>query len=777
MFKLFGRKTSISFGIFFLVLLFTFNVKAESLEENTIPLEKATVQAQTYFNYVTKNTKSNWNGGELKFDRVLYDYKGKITAYLFIIHKEQVESGFLITSGNKNISGILESAREGNNPYHGVAKENSIYLGPLTHYKKTANNREFVDIHTNQIVEESKLVASNIFENPKIINDFKKNNEKKDKNSRALSGQMPQYTKKYIQGVPDLTWTYGCTPTAVANIVGYWVKSYPRLDGYNGNTVVNGINSGPYDKVLANLAKFMETTPEGATYATKGIEGLKKYFNTIGQYSVNIEQHSTWNKDPHHTFFDIYKEEINADRPVWLNTSKHPIFNEHSLSGVGYEEFFDPTEQQWYRSAIVHDTWDSTIKDYYLIWAPQIDEVISIKPGTDLNSENSKIYTEKGTAIHYNWGAGAPAGQPKDKFQAKFDQSQFLKSGDYFMQTLADDGVRVTFDNNKIIDRWTDSGGQIDRALLTNVKYGNHSLTTDFYENSGNAAIYSDIVPFDSWLAYYYPNKNLEGLPIDAKVLPPMGVNGILLENNGVGAPTAKVPADGFSARYTTVKRLPAGEYVIRGRADDGIRVLIDGKVVLDRWTASAFREDARVIKIEDGTASWAFGNSNEKNIHLIEVQYLEESNVSHVEFDIQEFWDSYYFEPKDGWLAAFYNNKDLQGPGIVKGGRTSLNKIDKLQFNWGSESPDPGIQKDNFSALFMKVEDFEPGMYEFEVKADDGVIVTVNNFNKIIDSWVPSAGEVRKKQVYLSGKTRISVKYLELEGDANIQLNYKKID
>ncbi|MFP3590213.1 hypothetical protein SCB29_42370, partial [Paraburkholderia sp. SIMBA_055] len=77
---------------------------------------------------------------------------------------------------------------------------------------------------------------------PKIINDFKKNNEKKDKNSRALSGQMPQYTKKYIEGVPDLTWTYGCTPTAVANIVGYWVKSYPRLDGYNGNTVVNGIN-------------------------------------------------------------------------------------------------------------------------------------------------------------------------------------------------------------------------------------------------------------------------------------------------------------------------------------------------------------------------------------------------------------------------------------------------------------------------------------------------------------------------------------------------------
>ena len=54
-----------------------------------------------------------------------------------------------------------------------------------------------------------------------------------------------------------------------------------------------------------------------------------------------------------------------------------------------------------------------------------------------------------------------------DEFSAKFDQSQHLEAGDYFMQTLADDYVKVNFDGKNIIDGWNnDSIGQIKRALL-----------------------------------------------------------------------------------------------------------------------------------------------------------------------------------------------------------------------------------------------------------------------------------------------------------------------
>ena len=80
-----------------------------------------------------------------------------------------------------------------------------------------------------------------------------------------------------------------------------------------------------------------------------------------------------------------------------------------------------------------------------------------------------------------------------------------------------------------------------------------------------------------------------------------------------------KVPKDNFSARYTTVKRLPKGEYIIRGKADDGLRVYIDGKLVIDRWYGSGgFVEDARKIVIDDNTGATILGKSTEKMFTLL---------------------------------------------------------------------------------------------------------------------------------------------------------------
>ncbi|MEH6891817.1 PA14 domain-containing protein [Bacillus sp. JJ864] len=308
---------------------------------------------------------------------------------------------------------------------------------------------------------------------------------------------------------------------------------------------------------------------------------------------------------------------------------------------------------------------------------------------------------------------------------------------------------------------------------MTNVQQGNHKIQTDYYENTGQAAIFSDIVPFDSWLVYYYPNTNLDGYPVDAKVIAPQGDEKALVENNGEGSPTSKVPTNNFSARYTTVKRLPAGEYIIRGKADDGMRVYIDGKLVIDEWNTGKWdKEHAKKITIQDNTASEAIGKTNEKDTHLIEVQYLEFGGGSNIQFNIQPYSKAIQ---SNTWIAEYYNNKELKGDAIVLAGKNPQNKIENIDFDWKDGSPSTNIPNDNFSARYTKYDEFSQGDYTFEARADDGVRIYVDNM-KVIDSWIGSAGDTRKATVPMTAGThKVVIEYLELSGNALIQAHYYK--
>ncbi|WP_246200106.1 PA14 domain-containing protein, partial [Salirhabdus euzebyi] len=132
----------------------------------------------------------------------------------------------------------------------------------------------------------------------------------------------------------------------------------------------------------------------------------------------------------------------------------------------------------------------------------------------------NQVETIVGKEVHYNWDKGSPEyGVSSDYFMTSFDQSGMYGRGDYFIQTFADDGIKVEVNEQKVIDRWTDFTGTIDKALWLDVPEGHHEVKTHYFENVGRAAVFSDVVPFDSWLAYYYPNRTLSGMPTAAKVI------------------------------------------------------------------------------------------------------------------------------------------------------------------------------------------------------------------------------------------------------------------
>ncbi len=257
----------------------------------------------------------------------------------------------------------------------------------------------------------------------------------------------------------------------------------------------------------------------------------------------------------------------------------------------------------------------------------QGDRILGWVNANVLSSQTAYTQLDPNGEVHYNWGSGAPAGFPSQQFQADFVQNKQLSGGDYFVQSFADDGIKVSVDNNLVIDRWTLAAGETNRAILPNVAAGSHSIHTQYYQDGGQAAVFSDVVPFGSWLAYYYPNETLSGYPVGAKTLS-QAANGGLQDDNGLeGSPVTGVPGTHFSARYVTAKHLKAGQYLLYTGADDGVRVYVDGQKVADTWGYNTYNEQALRIDIHD--------NQNATNgladVHWIEVEYMQGTGFSKV--------------------------------------------------------------------------------------------------------------------------------------------------
>ena len=114
-----------------------------------------------------------------------------------------------------------------------------------------------------------------------------------------------------------------------------------------------------------------------------------------------------------------------------------------------------------------------------------------------------------------------------------------------------------------------------------------------------NKLIERPAVDGDAFAAEYFDNTNLEGDPVvtrDEKI--------IAIDINGG---SGKTPAQGvklgkFSARYrAAITPQTTGEYTFFTYADDGSRVLLDGRPVIDDWTRHGARRRTATATLEAG--------------------------------------------------------------------------------------------------------------------------------------------------------------------------------
>ena len=122
--------------------------------------------------------------------------------------------------------------------------------------------------------------------------------------------------------------------------------------------------------------------------------------------------------------------------------------------------------------------------------------------------------------------------------------------------------------------------------------------------------------PAGAWQGAYFTNRDLAGAPL--YVTQDYAVN----FDWGLGAPVG-LPADFFSVEWNRTEFLQAGTYRFQATMDDGIRVWVDGQMVLDAWRVGP--------AISVFTDVW-LGTGN----HSIRVQYFEETGFASVSFKMQ---------------------------------------------------------------------------------------------------------------------------------------------
>ena len=190
-------------------------------------------------------------------------------------------------------------------------------------------------------------------------------------------------------------------------------------------------------------------------------------------------------------------------------------------------------------------------------------------------------------AIRFDWGLSGPGGAvPSDHFSARWTRTLGFEDGVYRFHVRMDDGVRMWVDDALIIDRWWDNKDGDISADYVIAGTGSHTLKVEYYDNEFHARIdvsWAKVADpgYPGWKAEYYANPHLAGDPI-------------LIRNDAspnfdweARAPAPNVPADRFSVRWTREREIEPGVYRFTLRADDGVRLYVDDKRVIDEWHQS----------------------------------------------------------------------------------------------------------------------------------------------------------------------------------------------
>lgn len=398
------------------------------------------------------------------------------------------------------------------------------------------------------------------------------------------------------------------------------------------------------------------------------------------------------------------------------------------------------------------------------------------------------------TSIAGSWGVGAPfATMGSDTFSMRWQgHLRVPSSGSWTLHPTADDGIRIWVDGNLVVDAWDMARPPQQPALELDAGRA-HELRVEYRELSGDASVglrwsgpgtapqaipatalstprASGIrtgVGIDQGLhVEYFPSDTLTGSPV-RRVVPSIDMRW------GRGAPAPSLPADRFSARWSGLLRAPSTDtFLLRSSSDDGARVWVDGRLVIDSWSRTGPRTVTAPVRMEAGHA------------YELRVEYRDVTGDAYA----QLAWSSSSFTMRPVPVGAL-TPRVLRGtrlPNPATRGLTATyyrdttmtsvvaTRVDPVvDFTWATRAPFVGVPRDGFSVRWTgRVRIDRTGYWAFCPTTDDGVRMWLDG-TPLLSAWVDQAATQRcARRRILGGRTiTIRMDYYDRVGDATARL------
>ncbi|EUJ10021.1 cytochrome c peroxidase [Methylophilaceae bacterium 11] len=369
--------------------------------------------------------------------------------------------------------------------------------------------------------------------------------------------------------------------------------------------------------------------------------------------------------------------------------------------------------------------------------------------GTGLNADyyatndlTGSIVLQRVEDINFDWGNASPgAGLPADNFSVRW--TGFIEAtvtGSYQFQSYSDDGLRVYINNQLVINNWTPHGPTLDTSAAISMTAGQRiPITVEFQEFTGGALME---------LFWKVPGATTYD------VVPKVQLYNSSTVNNNAPTVALTAPASGANIIQGTA-------ITVSANAADS-----DGTI-----TQVAFYDGATLIAT-DTTSPYSISWTNAAvGTHSVTARATDNSGaVSISSVASVTVTSNGTTSTGTGLNGSYYNSIDLSGNAV-------LQRVEDVNFNWGTASPGAGVPANNFTARWTGyVEALAAGNYQFQTNSDDGVRVYLNN-QLIINNWA-SHGPTLDTSAVISmtagQRLPITVEFLEFTGGAVMQLLWK---
>lgn len=253
------------------------------------------------------------------------------------------------------------------------------------------------------------------------------------------------------------------------------------------------------------------------------------------------------------------------------------------------------------------------------------------------------------------------------------------------------------------------------------------------------------------WLATFFANRTLSGEPAFVT-----RADAVSFDWEYRSPAPGIVPADEFSARFERILSLPSGLYEFSVQADDGVRVWVDGELMVDAWRLASGEVYQFSRELTGPTP--------------VRIDYFEAGGQAGIRFTydmVAEFPD---------WQAAYFNGIELAGgPAWIQAEPRGPLAISHY---WSLESPVPGvIGEDNWSARWTGAFFFEGGDYLFWARALGGVRLWIDDL-LVLDGWQDNVGYVEEIFYQVGrGEHDIRVEYYTRGGIAQLEVDWRRVD